>query len=91
MRVYTLLAYSSLMRQPSPFIPLDGPINLKNPTWISLEVYEACRVYLEGQQVFSLEVLDLTEEGLMKMFVVGVSQFTPLSLAILYPTPIFTF
>ena len=41
--------------------------------------------------MFSLEVLDLTEEGLMKMFATGVSQFTSLSLAILYPTPVFTF
>ncbi|WKA06533.1 hypothetical protein VitviT2T_024429 [Vitis vinifera] len=36
-------------------------------------------------EVFSLEVLDLTAEGLMK-FAAGVSQVTPLSLVVSYPT-----
>ena len=38
-----------------------------------------------NDSVFSLEVLDLTAEGLMK-FAAGVSQVTPLSLVVSYPT-----
>lgn len=40
--------------------------------------------------MFSLEVLDLIEEGLMQKFATAVSQFTPLSLAISYPIPVLT-
>ncbi|XLR19316.1 hypothetical protein S83_047228, partial [Arachis hypogaea] len=70
--------------QTSFFQVLNIPTKINKGT---VEIITPVELIKKGDKVvFSLEVLDLTDDDLVEEFAVGVSMVTALSLAISYPT-----
>ncbi|KAL0003300.1 hypothetical protein SO802_017081 [Lithocarpus litseifolius] len=72
--------------QTSFFQVLNIPTKINKGTVEIITPVELIKKVYDDGSVFSPEVLDLTDEGLIEKFFIGVSMVTSLSLALSYPT-----